>query len=173
MLNSYKIKNWKENVPQNIIEYFFTPCGLGLKFANLFFQRILRINGKINFMVHYTSQVNGKIILGKNVAKSFANSGGCYFQGINGIYIGDDTIFAPGVKVISANHSINSLHNHDKEEPILIGKNCWLGANVVILPSVKIGDNVIVAAGAVVTKSFESNIIIGGIPTKIIKYLNE
>jgi maltose O-acetyltransferase len=90
-------------------------------------------------------------------------------QGINKIYIGDYTIFAPGVKIISANHDKKDYHSHDKSiSPIKIGKNCWLGANSVILPGVELGDNVIVGAGAVVTKSFPDNVILGGVPAKII-----
>ena len=67
-------------------------------------------------------------------------------------------------------------HNPDPEKrnnllpaPIHIGKKVWLGANVTVLPGVTIGDNAIVAAGAVVTKDVEPNIIVGGIPAKFIK----
>jgi len=94
-------------------------------------------------------------------------SGNCYYQAINGIIIGDNTIIAPGVKMISANHEINQLDFHEKESPIKIGKNCWIGANAIILSGVIIGDNTIVAAGAVVTKSFpDGNEILLGIPAK-------
>lgn len=169
MLNKYKYKNWKKNIPSNLIEYFLSPTSNSLRIVNLIFQKIFRINGKIKFMVHYTSKVNGDILLGKDVARYFANSGGCYFSAINGIEIGDGTIFAPGVKVISANHDVDDFNNHIKKEPIRIGKNCWLGANSVILPGVQIGDGVIVAAGAVVTKSFQDQVVVGGVPAKIIK----
>lgn len=120
-------------------------------------------------MVHFTTIVNGKVTIGKNVARYFANSSGCYIQGINGIEIGDNTIFAPGVKIISSNHNLKDYNKHIKGRPIKLGANCWLGTNVVILPEVELGNNVIVAAGSVVTKSFKSNLIIGGVPAKIIK----
>lgn len=169
MLNKYKFKNWKYNIPSNLIEYFFSPTSNSLRIVNFIFQKIFRINGNIDFMVHYTSKVNGKILLGKDVVRYFANSGGCYFSAINGIEIGDGTIFAPGVKVISANHDSSNFEKHNIKEPIKIGNNCWLGANSVILPGVQLGDGVIVAAGAVVSKSFSDNVIIGGVPAKIIK----
>jgi len=54
-------------------------------------------------------------------------------------------------------------------EPIRIGKKCWIGANAIILPSVELGDNVIVAAGSVVNKSFPDNIVIGGNPARVIR----
>lgn len=152
------------------MEYMFSPCTLGLRIINFIYQKIFRINAEVPFMVHYTSIVSKTITLGKNVAPYFANSGSCYIQGINGVIIGDDTIFAPGVKIISANHVKNDFTKHDKTiGPIVIGKRCWIGANAVILPGVRLGDDVIVGAGSVVTKSFDSNLIIAGCPAKIIK----
>ena len=169
IFNKFKYKNWKKNEPSNIIEYLFSPTAINIRLINFIFQKILRINSEVPFMVHYTSTVSKTVYLGKGVAQYFANSGGCYIQGINNIYIGDYSIFAPGVKIISANHDKNDYHSHDtSKSPIKIGKNCWLGANSVILPGVELGDNVIVGAGAVVTKSFPDNVILGGVPAKII-----
>jgi acetyltransferase-like isoleucine patch superfamily enzyme len=145
-----------------------TPVPLGLWLVNFFMQRIMLINAKAPCMVHFTSRVTDRIIIGKNVWKSFALSGGCYIQGINGITIGDDTVFAPGVKIISANHDFCDLSRWKKTEQIRIGKRCWIGANAVILPGVQLGDDVIVGAGAVVTKSFPSCLIIAGVPAKVI-----
>jgi len=121
------------------------------------------------FMVHFTSIANGRITIGKNVARYFANSNGCYIQGINGVVIGDNTIFAPGVKIISANHDLDDYKKHNEDGPVIIGNNCWLGANSIILPGVELGDNVIVAAGAVVTKSFGPNVVLAGVPAGILK----
>ena len=172
-LDKYKYRNWKNNVPSNIIEYMFSPTTTNIRLVNFFFQKLLRINNGVPFMVHFTSTVSKYVYLGKGVATYFANSGNCYIQGINKIYIDDYTIFAPGVKIISANHDKKNISLHDKStRPIRIGKNCWLGTNCVILPGVELGDNVIVAAGAVVSKSFPDNVIIGGVPAKIISQNN-
>ena len=169
ILNKFKYKNWKKNEPSNLVEYSFSPTSNNIRLINFFFQKILRINAEVPFMVHFTSTVSKTVFLGKDVAKYFANSGGCYIQGINNIYIGDYTLFAPGIKIISANHNKSDFSKHDKTiGPIRIGKKCWIGANAVILPGVELGDNVIVGAGAVVTKSFPSNVIVGGVPAKII-----
>jgi acetyltransferase-like isoleucine patch superfamily enzyme len=169
MLSNFKYSNWDNNYPENLFQYILSPCSWGLRIVNFIFQKIFKINSKVPFMVHFTSIVNGKVVIGKGVARYFANSSGCYIQGKNGVFIGDNTIFAPGVKIISANHSKYDYSKHDLCNPIIIGNNCWLGTNVVVLPEVNLGDNVVVAAGSVVTKSFESNLIIGGVPAKIIK----
>lgn len=162
-------KNRENNTPNNLIQYIFSPASNSLRIVNFIFQKIFRVNAKIKYMVHYTSQVSGKIVIGENVAKYLAGSGNCYLQGINGIYIGDGTMIAPGVKIISANHTLDNYKSHDKIQPIKIGNNCWLGCNCIILPGVQLGDNVIVGAGSVVTKSFDSNSIIVGNPAKKIK----
>lgn len=154
-------KTWSEkgyfvkNVRSNILIYYFFKLFFGLN-------RSSKI--KINFTSTVICPEN--ITVGKNVEKSFIVSGNCYFQAVNGIEIGDNTIFAPGVKIISANHDLKN-HTHTKSEGIKIGKNCWIGANVVILPGVHLANNIIVGAGSVVTKSFlEENITIKGVPAK-------
>jgi acetyltransferase-like isoleucine patch superfamily enzyme len=101
------------------------------------------------------------------VEKSMLLSGNCYFQAINGIRIGDDTIIAPGVKMISSNHDFVKLNSHQTAKPIVIGNKCWIGANAVILPGVCLGDHTIVAAGAIVTKSFpDGGQVLKGVPAQ-------
>ena len=147
-----------------------------LLIVNWIFQRLLGINGNIPWSVHFTSKVTNpeRIRLGKGVKKSFAVSGGCYIQGGNGIVIGKGTIFAPGVKIISADHNIqDEKRRWVTASPVEIGEYCWLGANAVILPQVCLGDHVVVAAGAVVTKSFPANVIVAGVPAKVIRDLKD
>ena len=152
-----------------IVKFWKKPVPPGLWIINKFFQNTLDLNNDVPWMVHYTSVVGGgNISIGKNVWISFAVSGGCYFQAGNGIEIGDGTIFAPGVKIISANHDPENLHKWKFADPIRIGKNCWIGANAVILPGVQLGDNVIIGAGSIVTKKFESNVTIGGNPARVL-----
>ncbi|MGF6348662.1 DapH/DapD/GlmU-related protein [Variovorax sp. W2I14] len=67
---------------------------------------------------------------------------------------------------------MDSLDKHEEGEDIVIGEHCWIGMNVVVLPGVVLGPKTIVAAGAVVTKSFpEGNSVIGGVPAKLLKRL--
>ena len=85
-----------------------------MRLVNFFFQKVMRINAEVPFMVHYISQVSEYVILGRGVAQFFANSGNCYIQKFNKVYIGDDNLFAPGIKIISANHDKNDTKKHDK-----------------------------------------------------------
>jgi len=163
---------------KNFIKRKYYRVNLGLLITNFFFQKILRINSVVNFLVHYTSQVikpeNIFIEEGEfsyTVYLSFAISGNCYIQGGNGIYFGEGTIFAPGVKIISANHDFKDYKNWVISKPIKIGKFCWIGSNAVLLPGVTLGNHVIVGAGAVVTKSFPAYTIVAGNPAKIIGFL--
>lgn len=146
---------------------------LSVWFVNVIFQNILRINSDVKFQVNFTSRVirGDRITLGRNVWKSFALSGGCYIQGGNGIVIGDDTIFAPCVKIISANHDPENLSAWQSAPPIRIGQKCWIGAGAIILPGVELGDGCIVGAGSVVTRSFPAMVVVASNPARIIKEL--
>jgi acetyltransferase-like isoleucine patch superfamily enzyme len=141
--------------------------------VNFIFQRIFRINSKVSFPVHYTSRIIGfnniKLNRDSNTVGSFCLSNNSYIQALQGIEIGANFLFAPGTTIISVNHGVNNEYKDNKTKPVIIGDNVWLGANVTILPEVELGDNVVVGAGSVVTKSFPANSIIAGNPAKLIK----
>ncbi len=87
-----------------------------------------------------------------------------------GIYIGKGTYIAMNVGIITANHSLNNLDEHDIAKNVVIGKRCWIGMNSVILPGVVLGENTIVGAGSIVTKSFsQGHCVICGNPARKIK----
>jgi acetyltransferase-like isoleucine patch superfamily enzyme len=99
----------------------------------------------------------------------FINSG-CKFQDQGGIYIDDDALIGHNATLCTLNHVQDPAQRASMiAKPIHIGKKVWLGANVTVLQGVTIGDNAIVAAGAVVTKDVPANTIVGGIPAKVIK----
>lgn len=117
------------------------------------------------FLPFYT-ECGINIKLGKNV---FINSG-CCFQDHAGIEIGDGTLIGHQVVIATLNHAQDPLSRADMfPKPVKIGKNVWIGAHATILPGVTIGDNAIIAAGAVVTKDVEKNAVAGGVPAKKIK----
>lgn len=109
------------------------------------------------------------ITVGKNV---FINSG-CRFQDQGGVTIGDGALIGHNAVLATLNHGFAP---EDRQSlypaPIAIGNNVWLGANCTVLPGVTIGDNAIVAAGAVVTKDVPKNTIVGGVPAKVIKSID-
>lgn len=146
-----------------------------LALVNKIFNATIKANKKGGHMVHYTSTINGLENIKFNgddmqMLISLAVSSNCYF-GIDDGYsveIGEGTIWAPNVCIRTGNHGLINRDEHICES-IVIGKNCWLGFGAVILPGVVLGDNVTVGANSVVTKSFEANVVIGGIPAKVIK----
>lgn len=110
------------------------------------------------------------IHIGKNV---FINMG-CKFQDQGGIYIGDGALIGHNVVLATLNHAKSPRDRSSMvPAPIRIGKNVWIGSNATILPGVTIGDGAIVAAGAVVTEDVPENAIVGGVPAKLIRHLNE
>jgi galactoside O-acetyltransferase len=92
------------------------------------------------------------------------------------IYVGDNTMFGPNCVLATAGHPINPElreKGYQYNMPIHIGKNCWLGAGVIVLPGVTIGDNSVIGAGSVVTKDIPSNVVAVGNPCKVIREINE
>lgn len=138
---------------------------------NFIFQRIFRINSDSPWSVAFTSRViqPHNLTIGRNVGKSLAVSGCCYIQAMNKVEIGDDTMFSFGVGIISSNHEPGNLLQSVAEAPVRIGKNCWLGKNAIVLPGVELGDGCIVAAGAVVTRSFPAGTVVAGVPARPIE----
>jgi len=112
-----------------------------------------------------------RIKLGEKTRPGY--SPGCYIQAINGIEIGDLVGIAAGVSIISANHDPHDRRRHIPAPPIKIGTYGWIGTNATILPGVELGEHVVVGAGAVVTKSFPANVVVAGVPAKIIKTIDE
>lgn len=104
--------------------------------------------------------------------KAFINSG-CIFQDQGGIYIKDNVLIGHNVSLLTINHDLNpQKRGNIYPKPIIINDNVWIGTNATILPGISIGSGSIIAAGAVVTKDVPPNVIVGGVPAKIIKELN-
>lgn len=88
------------------------------------------------------------------------------------IHVGDFTQFGPNVVLATAGHPICPElreRGFQYNAPIRIGRNCWLGAGVVVVPGVTIGDNVVVGAGSVVTRDLPDNVVAVGNPCKILR----
>lgn len=98
----------------------------------------------------------------------------CSFIDDGEIEIGDHTEFGPNVVIATVGHPINPEYRPIMyAEKVTIGKNCWIGASVTILPGVTIGDNSVIGAGSVVTKDIPANVIAYGNPCKVIREIND
>jgi len=94
----------------------------------------------------------------------------CHFQDHGGVRIGDGCQIGHNVVFATLNHGLSPEDRKNTyPAPIVLGKNVWVGSNSTILQGVTIGDNAVVAAGAVVTKDVPDNVVVGGVPAKIIK----
>lgn len=92
------------------------------------------------------------------------------------IYVGDYTQFGPNVVVATAGHPLLPelrQQGYQYNAPVRIGKNCWLGAGVIIVPGITIGDNTIVGAGSIVTKDLPSNVLAVGNPCRVLREIGE
>jgi acetyltransferase-like isoleucine patch superfamily enzyme len=104
--------------------------------------------------------------IGKNVFINFD----CVFLDLGGIAIEDNVLIAPKVSLLSEGHPVPPNERQSLVPGhIHIRKNAWIGAGATILPGVTVGENAVVAAGAVVSKDVPANTIVGGVPAKIIK----
>jgi acetyltransferase-like isoleucine patch superfamily enzyme len=166
------------------------------KLLRLYANEAQRVTAELNGAYHEPDEVRKLFsrLIGKNVDKSFclfppfyADFGKnitvgknvfinscCCFQDQGGIMIGDDALIGQRVTLATLNHGIQpsdrvSLY----PAPITIGNKVWLGAGAVVLPGVSIGDNAVIAAGAVVTKDVSANTVVGGVPAKVIKNIQE
>ncbi|EGR2127631.1 sugar O-acetyltransferase [Vibrio cholerae] len=122
--------------------------------------------------IHIESTFNCDYGLNIHVGENFYANFGCVILDVAEVRIGDNCFIAPQVGIYTATHPIDPIQRNSGLEfgkPIRIGNNCWIGGHATINPGVTLGDNVIVASGAVVTKSFGSNVVIGGNPARVLK----
>ena len=138
--------------------------------------RLIGDNRKISWPVHPRTIVsNGKNVIFSVDDLHVFQTPGCYWQAHDAkIYVGRGCYVAPNVGIITTNHDVFDVSKHVKGKDIILGDKCWIGMNSVVLPGVELGENTIVAAGAVVSHSFpEGHCVIGGVPAKKIKDLHD
>ncbi len=110
--------------------------------------------------------------LGKNVYCNF----GVTMVDDTHIYVGDYTMFGPNVVIATAGHPLlpelrEQVYQYNA--PVHIGRNCWIGAGVLIVPGITVGDNVVIGAGSVVTKDIPDNVIAVGNPCHVLREVND
>lgn len=134
----------------------------------------LTINGQVNILYGNHMSIGDDVFI----------NGNCTFQDSNLISLGDRVIIGPDTKFYCGSHSLDSKGRFGTREngekylisytkPISVGNDVWIGGNVTIIGGVKIGRNVVIGAGAVVTKDVPDNCVVGGVPAKLIKKLDQ
>ena len=105
--------------------------------------------------------------IGRNV---FINQG-CRLDDIGGIELGDDVMLGPGVRLVSSGHPLDPALRRRQvtAAPIVVGRNVWIGAGATVLQGVTIGDDAVVAAGAVVTRDVPPGVLVAGVPARVVK----
>lgn len=128
-----------------------------------------KIDESMTIFPPFTTNLGKFTRIGKDV---FINHG-CSFLDLGGITIEDNVLIGPQVKLVTENHPLDPAQRQGLiGKPILIKKNAWIGAGATILPGVTLGENSVVAAGAVVSKNVPANTVVGGIPAKILKTID-
>lgn len=180
---------------KNIINFLVVITGVLGKGANFRLLQMFRnTNGKIGLLIRYIFLKNCTSEVGDNVSihpgvylfnlhnvkigNNVSIHPMCYIDGAGGVKIGNDVSIAHASTLISTNHtwddiSIPIKYNPETMSEIVINDDVWIGCAVRILSGVKIGKRTVIAAGAVVNKSFDSSSVIGGVPAKLIKKINE
>lgn len=142
---------------------YHTPDEVREMLAGLFGKPV---NPTLRVFPPFYTDFGKNIHIGKNV---FINAC-CHFQDHGGITLGDGCQIGHNVVFATLNHG-NSSEDRPTTypAPIVLEKNVWVGSNSTILPGVTVGDNAIIAAGAVVTKDVPADSIVGGVPARFIK----
>lgn len=123
-----------------------------------------------SLFVPFTADFGKNTKIGRNV---FINSG-CRFQDQGGIEIGDESLIGHNVVIATINHDFDPANRGTMYlKPIILKEKTWIGANSTLLPGVTVGENSIVAAGAVVTKDVPPDTIVAGNPAKFISKLED
>jgi maltose O-acetyltransferase len=106
------------------------------------------------------------------VGDNFYANYGCIILDVNKVSIGDNVLLAPNVQIYTAAHPIDPFERLTGKEfakPVSIGDNVWIGGEAIICPGVKIGNNVTIGAGSVVTKDIPDNVVAVGNPCRVIR----
>ena len=117
----------------------------------------------------FHTDVGRNLRFGRNV---FVNHG-CTAMDLGGIEIADDVMIAPNVHLISSGHPLDPETRRSRVTiaPIRIGRGAWIAAGAKVLQGVEVGDDAVVAAGAVVTRDVPTRTLVAGVPARVVREL--
>lgn len=141
------------------------------KKKNLIEQLLGYLPKNLEIVTPFICDYGKNIHLGNNI---FINCQ-CYFMDGADITVGDNVFIGPYCGFYTATHPLDYNNRNkglEKALPIVIGDNCWFGANVSVMPGVTIGSGCVIAAGSVVTKDVPCHSMVAGVPAKVIKEID-
>ena len=166
-LHMHEMAQRAQKIAHEINDTYHTPEELRKLFSQLIGQEV---GENFGLFPPFYADYGGNIKVGNNV---FINSG-CCFQDQGGIEIGDDVLIGQQVVLATLNHDLATNNRANMTPaPIKICDKVWIGAHATILAGVTVGKGAVVAAGAVVTKDVPENAVVGGVPAKVIKIIEE
>ena len=154
-------------------EYNRTPRRLQAERAEMLKKLFAEVGENCYIESPYFANWGGHHVhLGSNI---YANAGLKLVDDTH-IYIGDNTMIGPNVVLATAGHPIDpELRGRGLQYnlPVHVGRNCWLGAGVIVMPGISIGDNTVIGAGSVVTKDIPAGVVAVGNPCKVLREVGE
>ncbi|MCU7557420.1 sugar O-acetyltransferase [Macrococcus sp. TMW 2.2395] len=165
-----ELKNDRMNAKITVRAYNNTP-------ENLEDERKKRIKGILgSTKENVTIETDFRCDYGYNihVGENFYANHDLTILDVAPVTIGDNCMIAPGVHIYTATHPIDPAQRNSGKEyakPVVIGDNCWIGGRSVINPGVTIGNNVVIASGAVVTKDVPDNVVVAGVPARVMQVI--
>jgi acetyltransferase-like isoleucine patch superfamily enzyme len=171
-----RVLTWPFFQPRYLRGPYFDESLLGWVWVwrSLWTQKVLRNNAHIPWPVSPSIAISNpqNIVFSPEDLNNFQTFG-CYFQNFAAtIVLGRGTYVAPNVGIITANHDPVNLARHLPAADVVLGENCWIGMNAMILPGVHLGPHTVVGAGAVVTRSFPQGwCVVVGNPARSIRDL--
>lgn len=139
-------------------------------------EKIKQIFGSYGKNVSVQSRFNCDYGKNIHVGDNFLSNYNLTILDVAAVNIGNNVMIGPNVDIYTVNHPMTAEGRRDylaKGSPVTIGNDVWIGGKSSIMPGVTIGNNVVVAAGAVVTKDVPDNSLVGGVPAKVIKKLTD
>ncbi len=164
---------FEERQRAKVLCHKVNTCGpLDVEKRNEYLRELIP-NTKDNFYIEppFRCDYGTNIILGEN----FYSNYNLTVLDCAKVTFGDNVLVAPNVCITTAGHPIHYLSRRKYEyaDEITVGNNVWIGANVVINPGVKIGDNCVIGSGSVVTKDIPSDTVAVGNPCKVLRKITE
>lgn len=137
-------------------------------------KKVKAIFGSTGEKIHVESNLRVDYGYNIHVGENFYSNFDLTLLDVARIEIGDNCMIAPGVHIYTATHPVNPDERNSGVEyakPVKIGYNCWIGGHSVINPGVTIGNNVVIASGSVVTKDVPDNVVVAGVPARVIQII--